>query len=389
MDDFLGDQLAALRRKGLGRELCTIEGAQGRQIVIDGKLILNFCSNNYLGLAGDPRLVQAAVAAMQEQGVGAGASRLVCGNFPAHRRLEEQLARFKGTEKGVVFSTGYMANVGIISGLFGRDDIIFSDRLNHASIIDGIQLSRAEMRRYPHNDTAALEAMLRQAGGRRKKIIITDSVFSMDGDIAPLDRIVKLARDYECLVMVDEAHAVGVLGAQGRGAVEHFGLQDKINIQMGTLSKAVGAFGAYCCGSADLVDLLVNKARSFIYTTGIPPGIAAAALRGIELIEQEPSLRQRLWDNTHYARQGLQRLGFDTLRSQTPILPILVGDSARAVRFSQELFARGLLVSAIRPPTVPENSARLRMTITAEHRREDIDYALKQMEDAGKKLCLI
>jgi 8-amino-7-oxononanoate synthase len=376
---FLENHLADWDAKGLRRRARTIEGPQGREVVIDGRKLLNFCSNDYLGLAGDQRLCEAAKACMEEEGFGAGASRLVCGNLSAHERLEETMARFKGTERCLVFSTGYMANVGILSGLFGRGDWIFSDRLNHASIIDGIILSQAHFKRYPHGDMEALEDMLRLAPSGAKKVIVTDSVFSMDGDIAPLDRIVALAQKYECLVMVDEAHGLGVLGQGGRGAVEHFDLEGKVDIQMGTFSKAAGSFGAYCCGPADLIEFLINRARSFIYTTGLPPSVAAASLKGIEIIKEEPERRRRLWDNTDVLLRGLKQMGFDTLVSRTPIIPIIIGESRVAVEFSQKLFEAGIFVSAIRPPTVPQNTARLRLTVTATHTPDDLQQLLGEL----------
>ena len=388
MNDFLEESLAELEQNGLKRQLRPVKGSQGRKINIDGKNVLNFCSNNYLGLADDPRLSAAAITAIQEEGFGSGASRLVCGNMSAHTELEKKIAAFKGAERCLLFSTGYMANVGIISSLFDREDMIFCDRLNHASIIDGILLSQAKWKRYPHNDMKALEEMLKTSAGK-KKVIITDTVFSMDGDIAPLDKIVALAEKYECWVMVDEAHGLGVLGKNGRGAAEHFDVEDKIDIQMGTLSKAAGSFGAYCCGSAKLIDYLINRARSFIYTTGMPPAIAAASMKAIEIIEQEPALRQRLWQNTEYLLQGLKKLGFDTLQTQTPIIPVVVKESEIAVQFSQKLFERGIFVSAIRPPTVPQHTARLRVTVMATHEKPDLDLVLTQFEAIGKELCLI
>ena len=389
MKTFLKETLDDLGKRDLKRRLRLVEGAQGRKIVIEGKEVLNFCSNNYLGLADDPRLKQAAVASIEVEGMGSGASRLVCGNLSAHERLEKKIAAFKKTEKCIIFSTGYMANVGIISSLFDREDVIFSDKLNHASIIDGILLSQAKMRRYPHKDITALEQMLKETSGYKKKVIITDSVFSMDGDIAPLDRIVALAEKYDCLVMVDDAHALGVLGREGTGAVEHFDLQGKIDIQMGTLSKAVGSFGAYCCGSSFLIDFLINKARSFIYTTGMPPCVAAASLKGIEIIEQDPSLRERLWENTHFLTEKIKALGFDTLETETPIIPILIRDAAKTVEFSRRLFDKGIFVSAIRPPTVPPNTARLRVTVMATHLKEDLEYLLKELATTGKELCIL
>lgn len=384
METFLEDELAILEEKGLRRRLRRQEGAQGREIIVDGRKVLNFCSNDYLGLAGDPRLREAAVETIAREGLGAGAARLVCGNMPAHQRLEDALARFKGTQGCLFFSTGYMANVGIISSIFGREDIIFSDRFNHASLIDGILLSQARLKRYPHRDMKALEAMIQAAAGFKKKGIITDSVFSMDGDIAPLDAIVRLAKRYDCFVMIDEAHALGVMGKNGRGLAEHFGVEDKIDIHMGTLSKAAGSFGAYCCGSEALTAFLVNKARSFIYTTGMPPAIAAASLKAVEIIQNEPARRQRLWENTGYMKAALENAGWDVAGSQTPIIPIIVGKPEAAVAFSNRLLEEGICVGAIRPPAVPQGTARLRLTVTAAHTREDLDCAVEKLRAVGR-----
>jgi len=386
--EFLNQKMRSLDEGNLRRHLRRVEGAQGPRIRFEGRQVLNFCSNNYLGLADDPRLQAAAVQCMHDQGLGSGASRLICGNFSAHERLEQKIARFKNTERALLFSSGYLANLGIIPALFDRHDIVFSDRLNHASIIDGIILSGAQMRRYPHKDVLALEKMLRDCSPAGRKVIITDTVFSMDGDTAPLDQIVALAERYECLVMVDEAHATGVLGPEGQGAVEHFGLQGRIPIIMGTLSKAVGSFGAYCCGSETLIEFLINKARGFIYTTALPPAIAAAAYQGLEIIEQEPQRRESLWANTFFVLQGLRKMGFDTAESQTPIIPVILGDVETALDFSHRLMEAGILVTAIRPPTVPKNTARLRITVTAAHSPKDLEYLLEQMAFIQKKVCI-
>jgi 8-amino-7-oxononanoate synthase len=386
---FFDETLESLDRDGLQRKLRPLSGAQGREIILDGKKVLNFCSNNYLGLADDPRLVAAATACMEKEGFGSGGSRLVCGNMSAHRLLEERIARFKGAEDCLAFNTGYMANVGIISSVFGREDILFSDKLNHASIIDGIRLSQAESRRYAHLDMKALEEMLKAAGNFRKRGIITDSVFSMDGDIAPLDKIVALARKYDCMVMIDEAHGLGVMGKNGKGLAEHFGVENEIDIQMGTLSKAAGSFGAYCCGSQRLISFLVNKARSFVYSTAMPPSVAAASLKAIEIMQTEPWRREQLWKNTQAMRQKLKDAGFDIMASQTPIIPILVRDPKVAVEFSGRLFKENIFISAIRPPTVPPNTARLRLSIMATHTPEDLDRVMDQCKKIGKDLCLI
>ena len=387
--DFLVDIISGLEEEKLIRHLRDTSGPQGAHTIINGKEVINFCSNNYLGLANDERIVNAAVSCVKEEGWGSGASRLVCGNMSSHRALEEQIAKFKNTERCLVFSSGYMANVGIISGLFGRDDMIFSDKLNHASIVDGIVLSRAKFQRYAHRDMIGLEEMLKKDSCNGKKCIITDSVFSMDGDIAPLDKIVALAQKYNCLVMVDEAHALGVMGTNGKGLVEHFNVEGEVDIQMGTFSKAVGSFGAYVCGSDLLIESLINRSRSFIYTTGMPPAAAAAASRGIEIISSDIDLRARLWRNTHMVRQSLQDQGFDIMDSVTPIIPVLVGDSDMALKFSDELFNNGIFISAIRPPTVPSGTARLRITVMATHSEQDINHLLEKLNCIGKKLCLI
>jgi len=378
--DFIKAELDEMEKQGLRRTLRAIESAQGREVIIGGRKVLNFCSNNYLGLADENRLKEAAINAIKSEGLGSGASRLVCGTLSAHTRLEEYLAEFKGAPAALVFNSGYAANLGIISALFGRNDMIFSDRLNHASIIDGIILSQAQFKRYPHKDMTALEAMLTAVPANRKKVIITDTVFSMDGDIAPLPEIVRLAKRYDAVVMVDEAHALGVLGKTGKGAVEHFGLEGQVDIQMGTLSKSVGAFGAYVCGSTELIEYLINRSRSFIYTTALPPAIAAAAQKGLAIITAEPQRRQQLVENSKFLLTQIKSLGFDTRESQTPIIPIVVKDSRLALDFSQRLLAGGILVSAIRPPTVPNNTARLRVTVTAEHTQNDLETLLEQLK---------
>ncbi|MCB9757592.1 MAG: 8-amino-7-oxononanoate synthase [Candidatus Omnitrophica bacterium] len=389
MKAFLDETLDQLADRDLLRQMRTIDGSQSRQLRIDGRDVLNFCSNNYLGLADDARLTQAAMESLRIDGFGCGASRLVCGNMSSHARLEKAMAEFKATESCVLFNSGYTANIGIISSLLGRGDMIFSDKLNHASIIDGILLSGAQYKRYAHANMGSLEALLKAAAPLSKKLIVTDSVFSMDGDIAPLPEIVALAKKYDCAIMVDEAHALGVLGQHGKGAVEHFGLEGQIDIQMGTFSKAVGSFGAYCCGSKQLVEFLRNKARSFIYTTGLPPSVAAASLRGLEIIVQQPERRKELLAKTQFVSQALNHLGFDTLNTQTPIIPIVVKDTALSLSFSRKLFEAGIFVSAIRPPTVPANTARLRVTVMAIHTQQDLELLLKHVERIGKELCLI
>lgn len=386
---FFQDEISSLKEKNLFRELKVVEGKNAERVVIHGREVLNLSSNNYLGLASHPRLREAAKEAIDRYGSSATSSRLIVGSMELHRRLEEQLAIFKGTEGALLFSTGYMANVGTIAAIVGRGDIVFSDRLNHASIVDGIILSQAGWKRYPHRDIESLRKLLEKHRDNRRRLIITDTVFSMDGDIAPLPELVNLAQEYKCLVMVDEAHATGILGERGRGAVEHFHLEGKIDIQMGTLSKALGGFGAFISGPRELIDYLINKSRAFIYTTAPPPAVAAAGLAALRLIDEEPERRERLWENVRFFRESLQNLGFHTGDSQTQIVPILVGDNRLTMTFSQRLFQEGVYIPGIRPPTVPRGEGRLRVSLMATHTRPDLEKALGAMEKVGKELGVI
>ena len=377
---FLENNLKELESQAMLRGLRPLHSAQSREIIIDGKKVLNFCSNNYLGLADDGRIIDAAKKALDKRGFGAGASRLVCGSTDEHHKLEEKIAKMKKTQAALVFSSGYMANTGIIPALFDREDIVFSDRLNHASIIDGILLSRAELKRYAHNDMQSLEGALQNSTGFKKRLIVTDTVFSMDGDTALLKEILNLAKRYEAYVMVDEAHAFGIFGNSGAGLVEQEGLSDQVDIQMGTFSKAAGCFGAYVAGSKVLCDYLVNHARSFIYTTAMPPALAAAASMAIDIIQEDDKRRKQVLENAHYIRSGLKALGFDTMSSTTPIIPVGLKDPAQALKVSKYLFEQGIFVQAIRPPTVPVNTARLRVTVMATHTQEDLDKFLNCMK---------
>lgn len=372
MDEILNVELKELREKGLFRSLRTVSSSQGRILLISGKEVLNFCSNDYLGLAADPRLSEAALTALHQYGTGSGASRLVCGNSAEHEALERDIAQLKKTEAALVFNSGYGANTGIIPALVGRKDVVFSDKLNHASIVDGIVLSRAEFKRYSHCDMDALAGLLERTKTVGRKLIVTDTVFSMDGDVAPLKEIFVLARRYGAWLMVDEAHAFGVFGARGAGLVEAVGLEGQVDIQMGTLSKAVGVAGAYVAGSSVLRDHLINHARSFIYTTAQPPALVAAAREALRIIRDEPERRQRLLKSADYLRGEIRGLGFDTLNSQSPIIPIMLKDAEKAVAWSNEFLERGIFVSAIRPPTVPEHTSRLRVTVTAAHTEDDL-----------------
>lgn len=389
MMDFIDKELEELRQQGLYRSLRTVEGHQGPRITIDGKECINLCSNNYLGLANNPQLKKAAIDATQKYGTGSGASRLVCGNFKLYEELEDRLARFKKQQASLVFNSGYSANLGIITALAGRGDIVFSDRLNHASIVDAILLSRAEFKRYPHKDMAALEKMLKDAGGYKKKLIITDTLFSMDGDIAPLPDIVDLAKRFGAMVMVDEAHATGVFGENASGLAEHFGLTEEIDLHMGTFSKALGSLGGYAAGKRKLIEYLINKSRPFIYTTALSPAVVGASLAALDIVEKQKWMAKTLWVNAVTLKRGLLDLGFNLGGTESQIMPVLVGDPGRAVEFSKALFEEGVFIQAIRPPTVPQNEARLRITVMATHKKEDLEEALSVIRKVGKRLGII
>lgn len=389
---YFQQDLNRLEQKGLKRHLKSLDSGQDSWFVIDGRKVLNLCSNNYLGLANDERIKEVAIKAIRNYGFGSGASRLVSGTTKLHKELEDKLAKFKKTESALVFNSGYTANIGIISALVGRGDIVFCDKLNHASIIDGIILSRAEFKRYPHKDVEELERILsNQCTRKQKRLIVTDSVFSMDGDVAPIKELINLAKKYDCLLMIDEAHATGVLGKNGRGALEHLGLEDKKDsiIQMGTLSKAFGGFGAYICGTKYLIDYLINFSRAFIYTTALPPAVLSTNIKAIEIIQNEPQRRQKLRKNVEFFRRNLIGLGFEILGDETPIIPLITKEPELTMEFSKRLFKKGIFVQGIRPPTVPQGSARLRITLMATHTIKDLEFALEKIKKVGKKLCLI
>ena len=387
--NFLHRRLEFLKERNLYRHLQTIESAQDSWVTIGGRKVLNLCSNNYLGLASHPDIKEAAVRGVREWGAGSGASRLICGDLSFHRTLEDHLAGFKGAEAALLFSSGYTANLGVISALVGQGDCIFSDELNHASIIDGCRLSGAAVTVFPHSDLEALEDRLRRASGpgrSRKKLIVVDGVFSMDGDLAPLPGLVDLAEKYECFLMVDEAHATGVLGPGGRGVVAFFRLERRIPIAMSTLSKAFGSLGGFATGSRELVEFLINTSRSFIFTTALPAGVVAAALASLTLLESDPSLPLKVQENAAYLRDGLNGLGYNTLNSQTQIIPVVTGDAAQTLEMSRLLLKEGVLATGIRPPTVPEGNCRIRTTVMATHTRRDLDCALEAFERIGRRL---
>jgi 8-amino-7-oxononanoate synthase len=375
MTDSFADDLERIRAAGLYRQLRVSAGPVDTWVTVAGQRALLLCSNNYLGLASHPALADAAARAAREHGVGAGASRLISGSLPIHHELEERLAGLKGTEAALLFPSGYHANIGVITALAGRGDAVFSDALNHASIIDGCRLSGAQVQVYPHGDVNALAALL-AASAARRRLVVTDSIFSMDGDQAPLAEICALAAEHDAMVMVDEAHATGVCGPHGAGVVDALGLHERVTAQMGTLGKALGCAGAFVAGSRTLIALLVNRARSFIYTTALPPPVVAAALAALDIVEREPERRARLHRQAGALRRRLQALGLDVPAGEAPILPVIVGDSARAMAWSAELLRRGVFVQAIRPPTVPPGTARLRATLMATHDDTDLAHAV-------------
>jgi glycine C-acetyltransferase len=384
--DFIQEELEALKRQGLYRTLRRVEGEQGPALVLDGRKVLNFSSNNYLGLANHPALKKAAKEAIERYGCGAVASRLISGNMALHEELEDKIATLKNTEAALVFNSGFQANVGIIPALAGEGDLIFSDALNHASIIDGCRLSRARTIVYPHCDMEALEEELEKAPATGRKLLVTETLFSMDGDEAPLADIVELAERHGALVMVDEAHATGTVGPNGSGVVAKLGLIERVDIQMGTLGKALGGFGAYVAGGRALRELLINRCRSVIFTTALPPPILAAAIAAIDLLYQEPQRRLALWHNIRAMREGLRNLGFTLGESESQILPLVIGDAKKCMAFSERLLEKGVFAQGIRPPTVPEGTSRLRITLMATHTHEHLHRALRAFEKVRGEL---
>ena len=378
-------ELQAIKNASLYRRLRRVENDQGATLMLDGREVINFSSNNYLGLANHPALAAAAKEAIDRYGCGSGASRLISGNMALHEELENHLAEFKGTEAALVFNSGFQANTGILSTLTGEGDAIFSDALNHASIIDGCRLSRAKIFVYAHGDLDQLEAALKQAAEVGRKLIVTETIFSMDGDEAPLTGIVELAEKYDAMVMVDEAHATAIFGDNGSGVVAKLGLSDRVAVQMGTLGKALGGFGAYVAGSGALRELLVNRCRSFIFTTSLPPAIMAMAIAAIDLVQREPERREMLWRNCRALKLGLSGLGFSLAESQSPILPMIIGDADECMHFSERLLEKGIFAQGIRPPTVPPGTSRLRITLMATHTGEHIDRAIDAFDQVKKQ----
>jgi 8-amino-7-oxononanoate synthase len=382
---FVQTELESLRNKGLYRSLRCVEGDQAPTLLIDGREVINFSSNNYLGLANHPALREAAKAAIDRYGCGSGASRLISGNMTLHEELEGKIAQLKGTEAALVFNSGFQANTGVIPVLVGEGDVILSDALNHASIIDGCRLSRAKIVVYKHGDVDELERGLKNSLPSSRKLIVTESLFSMDGDEAPLADIVSLAERHGAMVMVDEAHATGVCEPNGAGIVAKLGLGDGVLVQMGTLGKALGGFGAYIAGGKLLRELLINRCRSFIFTTSLPPAVMAMAIAAIDLIEQEPERRQALRNNCQLLRGALESLGYSLGTSRSQILPLMIGDATQCMKLSEDLLQRGIFAQGIRPPTVPAGTSRLRITLMATHTREHIDQALTVFREVARE----
>jgi glycine C-acetyltransferase len=387
---YLHDQLEQWRAEGTYQRLRVLESASAAESRFDGKQVINLASNNYLGLTTHPKLREAAIEAVRKYGVGSGAVRTISGTMRLHLELEERIARFKNVEACVVFQSGFAANAGTVAAILGPEDHIVSDELNHASIIDGCRLSRAKIHVFPHKDAAAagkILADLDSSPGR--KLLISDGVFSMDGDIGALPGLAEAAEKHGAIMMVDDAHASGVLGRNGRGTIDHFGLHGRVQVQVGTLSKAIGVLGGYVCGSRDLIEFLYHRARPFLFSTSHPPAVAAACLAAFDVLEQEPERIQALWDNTNYFKHELTSVGFHTGNSKTPITPVMVGEAKLAHEFSRALFEEGVLATGIGFPTVPKGKARVRTIVTATHTRAELDHALEVFRKVGKRLAIL
>ena len=384
-----------LRAKGTYFRLRVLDDQQAPVCHYDGKEMINLASNNYLGLANHPKLIQAAMDATRIYGVGSGAVRTIAGTMRLHMELEEKIACFKNVEACVVFQSGFTANAGTVSSILGKEDFILSDELNHASIIDGARLSRATIKVFRHKDVDHCEQLLQELAGQPgKKLVITDGVFSMDGDIGPVDKLAALAEKYGAIMMVDDAHASGVLGRNGRGSVDHFGMHGKVDVQVGTLSKAIASLGGYVCGSRDLIEYLYHRARPFLFSTSHPPSVAATCIAAFDILEKEPERILRLWSNTRYFQGELKRIGFNvggvnTPATETPITPVIVGEGRKAMDFSRALFDEGVMATGIAFPTVPEGKARIRLILTSEHTRAQLDQALDKLEQVAKRLGIL
>jgi glycine C-acetyltransferase len=392
---YLTGVLDELKAKGTHFRLRVLDDQQAPVCHYDGKEVINLASNNYLGLANHPKLVQASLQATRELGVGSGAVRTIAGTMRIHMELEEKIARFKNVEACVVFQSGFAANAGTVSAILGKEDFILSDELNHASIIDGARLSRAKIKVFRHKDVAHCEELLKEIENEPgHKLVITDGVFSMDGDIGPVDKLAALAEKYGAIMMVDDAHASGVLGRNGRGSIDHFGMHGRVDVQVGTLSKAIGALGGYVCGSKDLIDYLYHRARPFLFSTSHPPSVAATCIAAFEILEQEPERIEQLWSNTRYFQGELKHAGFNiggvnTPATETPITPVIIGEGRAAMEYSRALFEEGIMGTGIGFPTVPEGKARIRLILTSEHTKAQMDRALETLERVAKRMGLL
>ena len=388
--EWVNQELDSLKEKGLYNNIRTIGSAQGAWIVVDGKKVLNFCSNNYLGLANHPRLVQAAKDHIDRYGVGPAAVRTIAGTLDLHLELEKRLAHFKGVEAAITFQSGFAANLATIPALVGKEDVIFSDELNHASIIDGSRLSGARIVRFAHADPVSLESVIQEnKGGYRRGLVISDGVFSMDGDIAPLDKLFAVSSAHDLMLMVDDAHGEGVVGKGGRGIVDHFDLHGKVDVEIGTLSKAFGVVGGVVAGNAKLVEWLRQRGRPFLFSSAVTPADAAACIAAVDVLESSTELVDRLWDNSAYFKKGVKEAGFNTGMSATPITPIMLGEAPLAQQFSRELFAEDVFAMAIGYPTVPQGKARIRVMISATHSRSDLDQGIGAFSRVGRRLGII
>jgi glycine C-acetyltransferase len=386
---YLDAELNALREQGLYRRLRVLDGEQKARTTFDQHSVVNLSSNNYLGLTTHPRLRERALEALKTLGVGTGSVRTIAGTMDIHVELERRLAAFKKTEAAVVFQSGFTANAGTVSSILGRDDVIISDELNHASIIDGARLSRATIKVFPHRDVDLARTIIKSLPAAQRKLIITDGVFSMDGDLGPLPALCDIADEYGCVMMVDDAHASGVFGENGRGTIDHFGMHGRVDVQVGTLSKAIGVLGGYVAGTKSLIDFLSHRARPFLFSTSHPPSVAASCIAALDVLESEPDLRERLWANTRLFKTGLQALGFNTGVSESPITPVIVGDGALAMRLSDRLFEEGVFAQAIAFPTVAKDKARVRTIVTATHTPEELQFALDAFAKVGRELRII
>ena len=383
---FLGIELDSLKQQGLFRQLRILDGEQSHKSTFDGRSVVNLSSNNYLGLTTHPRLREAALESVRKLGAGSGSVRTIAGTMDIHMELERRLAAFKKTEAVVVFQSGFAANAGTVAAVLTKDDVVVSDQLNHASIIDGARLSRATIKVFPHKDVDAARKVLKELPASQRKLLITDGVFSMDGDLGALPDLCALAEEFECIMMVDDAHASGVFGKNGRGTVDHFGMHGRVDIQVGTLSKAIGALGGYVAGSQSLIEFLYHRARPFLFSTSHPPAVVAACIAAIDILEQEPELIDRLWENTRFFKAGLKELGFNTGLSESPITPVIAGEGALAMKLSDRLFEEGVFAQGIAFPTVARDAARVRTIVTATHTRDELQFALDTFAKVGREL---